>query len=117
MCSVTDAPQIDPVAVKGRATQLLRVVWPQWEPHLREFIMYLDSPMVRMGIQTVFLMLPRPVNLPKDGLQELLSYLRGCKDLPSEELRDRVGEFIDALPDQALTRWGGVLAWVLTGSS
>lgn len=107
-------PSLDPSGVKLRAHQVLRLFWSQWEPHLRELLGILDSPMVALAVKSLGALMP---SRAREGLHLVLSYLRGCKDLPSAELQGRVSQLLDALPDEDLVRWGGVVAWVLTGSS
>jgi len=107
-------PNLDPSAVRARARQVLLLFWPQWEPHLRDLLGILDSPMLTMALKSLGALMPSKA---REGLHLVLSYLRGCRDLPSGELQARVSQLVDALPDEDLIRWGGVLAWVLTGSS
>lgn len=107
------SPTIDPAAVRARAQRVLLLFWPQLEPHLREVLGIIDSPMSTMALKSLGALMPKAV---REGLHLVLSYLRGCKELPSAELQDRVGQLVAALPDEDLARWGGVLAWVLTGS-
>ena len=103
-----------PLAVKGRLKGALIAHWPHLEPQLRELLAMADSPMVGMALRAVAGLLPRE---GADLLHRLFHSLRGSKDLPSESLSGRAQALVDAIPDQWIDRWGGLLTWVLTGQT
>lgn len=108
-------PQIDAAAARQRARLFVQVAWPRLGPFIREYLEVWHSPLVPLAIRSLAVVLPLP------GATELsfqlLNYLRGWRELSSEELQGRLLGLLELLPDDQIERWGGVLAWVLTGTS
>lgn len=112
---MTERPQIEPTAVKARVRQLLDLWEPQLLPKLMEGARELDNPMWLMTMKGIGMMLPD--DEMREGLHRGVNFLRGLKASSSEDLRAKLDDLIESAPDEQLIRWGGVLAWVLTGQT
>lgn len=105
--------QIDAAAAKERAKQLLRVSGPKLHPLLMRVCDELSSPMMTMTVKGIAMMLPDP---GREAFSGLLTSLIGLKGSSLAEVQGKADAAIDSIPDEVLGRWGGVLAWVLTGT-